>query len=160
MARKIKEASLEDQKELKSVTHNLSDPVVVRNKTYHVRWMHPYLNDRVTMLMQQEGNDNTILCKCAALIILGSFWKTRFFYWFVWRWFYYIKQYNALELNPLFTLAQKKTVQVEAEAFLNDMILLTALTDAKKQMTKAEAERILQELRGGKDGKSPRNTPG
>lgn len=149
----IKEATAEDEKLLMSVRKNWSDPVQVRNKTYQVGWMHPFTEDRITELMLKDGNDSKILCQCAALIILGGFWKTKFFYWIVWRWFYYIKQYNASELTAVFEMAQKKTAQEEAVAYLNATILLTVLKDTKKQMTKAEAERTLRELRGGNDGK-------
>ena len=118
-----------------------------------MKWMHPATTDKITCLMLDEGNDSEVLCQCAALIVLNGFWKVHLFYWILWRWFYYIKQYNAAELTPLFEMAQKKTQQEEATAYLQDTILLTALKDTKKQMTKKEAERTLQELRGGKDGK-------
>ena len=149
----IQEATLDDERQLKAVTHNQSDSVKVRNKEFKVKWMHPATTDKITCLMLDEGNDSEVLCQCAALIVLNGFWKVHLFYWILWRWFYYIKQYNAAELTPLFEMAQKKTQQEEATAYLQDTILLTALKDTKKQMTKKEAERTLQELRGGKDGK-------
>lgn len=149
----IKEATREDEKLLKSVTHNYADKVQVRNTTYNVRWMHPAIADRITCLIQKDGNDNKIISQGAALIVLGGFWKAHLFYWLLWRWFYYIKQYSAAELTPLINTAQKKTQQEEMAACLNAMMLLHALSDAKKQMTKEEAERILQELRSDKGGK-------
>ena len=149
----IKEATAEDEKLQMSVRMNMGDPVKVRNKTYNIRWLHPFTNERVTLLMQKDGNDNKVLSQCAALIVLGSFWRTKFWYWLLWRWFYYVKQYNAAELAPLFEMAQKKTVQEETAAYLNAMIFLTALKDTMKQRTKAEAARTLQELRGGNGGK-------
>lgn len=149
----IEEATREDEKALKAVTRNGSDDVVVRGKTFKVKWMHPATTDKITCLMLEDGNDNKVLCQAAALIVLNGFWKVHLWYWIVWRWFYYVKQYSAVELTPLFETAQKKTQQEEATAYLQDTILLTALKDTKKQMTKAEAERTLQELRGGKGGK-------
>lgn len=149
----VNEATPSDERLQMSVRHNLSDPVVVRDKTYNVRWMHPYTTDRITRLMLDDGNDSKVLCQCAALIVLCGYWKSKFLYWFVWRWFYYIRQYNAVELSPLFEMAQKKTAQEEATAYLNATILLLALKDTKKQMTKAEAERTLQELRSASAGR-------
>jgi len=160
MAKKkaIQEATIEDEKLQMSVRKNYSDPVKVRSKVYQVRWMHPSTTDWITELMLKEGNDNKVLCQSAALIVLNGFWKCHLLYWFVWRWFYYVRQYNAEELTPLFEMAQKKTQQREAAAYLNATIYLTVLKDTKKQMTKAEAERTLQELRTVNDGKSQKNT--
>ena len=133
----VEDATLEDEKLQMSVRKNLGDPVVVRGRTFNVKWMHPYTEERITLLMLKDGNDNKVLSQCAALIVLGGFWKSVFLYWFVWRWFYYVRQYNSEELLPLFELAQKKTQSQGAVAYLNATMLLTALKDTKKQMTKA-----------------------
>lgn len=154
----IMEATSEDGKALLSVTENKADEVRVRGRKFKVRWMHPATCDWVTSLMEREGNDNKVLSQCAALIVLNGFWKSHLLYWLLWRWYYYVRQYNAQELTPLFETAQKKTAQVEAVAYLNATILLTVLSTTKKQMTKAEAERTLQELRSGRDGKSQAST--
>ena len=149
----IKEATREDEQLQMSVRQNWADDVEVRGKIFKVKWMHPATTEWITSLMLKDGNDNKIICQAAALIVLNGFWKSHLFYWFVWRWFYYFKQYNSEELSPLIETAQKKTHKVVAMAYLNDTMLLTALKDTAKQMTKAEAERTLRELRLDKDGK-------
>ena len=153
----IREATHEDEKALVSVVRNHADKVTVRGHTISVRWLHPSVGDWISDLMTRDGNDNKVLAQSAALIRLNGFWKCHLFYWIVWRWYYYIRQYSADELVPLFEMAQKKTAQEAAVAYLNATILLTALSTTKKQMTKAEAERTLQELRSDKDGKSHQN---
>ena len=162
MARKgekiIREASAEDEKALLAVTGNSADIVYVRGHKYKIKWLHPAIGDWVSALMSKDGNDSKILSQSAALIVLNGFWRCHMFYWLLWRWFYYIRQYNAMELTPLFEMAQKKTAQQEAPAYLNATILLTALSTTRKQMTKAEAERTLRELRTDKDGSSQRST--
>ena len=152
MSKKVSEATTADEQLLLSVQNNKKDPVKVRNTTYHIGWMHFSVGDWISDLITNSGN-NKILCKSAALIVLNGFWKAHLFYWFLWRWFYYVKQYNAGELEPLFELAQKKTAQEERTAYLRDMILLTALSTLKKQMTAEEAKHILQERSTEKDGK-------
>jgi len=149
----IKEATREDEKLQMSVRQNLADEVEVRGKKFRVKWMHPATTEWITSLMLKDGNDRKVISQASALIVLNGFWKSHLFYWLVWRWFYYIRQYNASELEPVIQTAQKKTQQEAAMAYLNDTMLLTALKDTAKQMTKAEAERTLQELRSGKDGK-------
>lgn len=153
----IKEASLEDKQMLLSITHNKPDVVQVRGRNFEVRWTHPSVADWISDLMASKGNDGKILCQSAALIVLGGFWKCHLLYWLVWRWFYYIRQYSAAELSPIIGMAQKKTAEVGAVAYLNAMMFLTALDTTNKLMTKEEAKRSLQELRMGKDGSSPKS---
>lgn len=154
----IIEATRDDEKLLKAVTSNSKDVVELRGHKVSVRWMHPATCDWITSLMLKDGNDNKVIAQAAALIVLNGFWKSHLFFWFLWRWYYYIKQYTTAELTPIIETAQKKTAQEAAAAYLNATILLTALKDTKKQMTKEEAERTLRELRGGNDGKSPKST--
>ena len=149
----IKEATREDEQLQMSVRQNLADEVEVRCKKFKVRWMHPATTEWITSLMLKDGNDSKVISQAAALIVLNGFWKTHLLYWLKWRWFYYVRQYNAQELAPIIETAQKKTQQEAAMAYLNDTMLLTALKDTAKQMTKEEAERTLRELRSAKDGK-------
>ena len=145
----IKEATKEDERLQMSVRHNLADPVKVRNKTYNVRWMHPYTEDRITQLMLEDGNDSKVLCQCAALIVLGGFWKSKFLYWYLWRWFYYIRQYNASELSELFETAQKKTVpkkQFRKNRFLS--IIVKLFTIREKSVDIFPDRRIIRDRKG------------
>ena len=155
MAKKkvISEATLDDEKLQMSARKNWSDVVEVRGRKFKIKWMHPATTEWITCLVLKEGNDSKILCQASALIALNGFWKSHLFYWLVWRWFYYIRQYNASELIPLIEMAQKKTAQEVAEACLRGLILVTALRDTTKQMTKEEARRTLQELRSANGGK-------
>lgn len=149
----IKEATREDEQAFVSVVENEADVVELRGRSIKVRWLHPAIGDWITKLMTRDGDDAKAPCKAAALIRLNGFWKCHLLYWLTWRWYYYVRQYTTEEMTPLFEAAQKKTVHQEAPAYLNAMILLTALSTARKQMTKKEAERTLQELRTARDGK-------
>lgn len=149
----VAEATREDQQALLSVVNNEKTVVEVRGRRLKVGWMHPGTADWISALMTRDGDENKVLAKCAALIRLNGFWRSHLFYWCVWRWYYYVRQYTSAELMPLFEAAQKKTASEAAPAYLNATILLTALSTTKKQMTKREAERTLQELRSANDGK-------
>ena len=149
----IKEATREDEKQLVSVVNNQKDIVTVRGRKFKVGWMHLAVCDWVSALMARDGNDNKVISQAAALITLNGFWRCHLWYWFRWRWFYYIRQYTAAELTPIVQMAQKKTVQGAATAYLNATILLIGLSTTKKQMTKEEAERTLAALRSASDGK-------
>lgn len=103
----IRDATHDDEKALVSVVRNHADKVTVRGRTISVRWLHPSVGDWISDLMTRDGNDNKVLAQSAALIRLNGFWKCHLFYWIVWRWYYYIRQYSADELVPLFEMAQK-----------------------------------------------------
>lgn len=148
----VREATRKDEQLLVSVQNNKKDAVRVRNKTYKIGWMHLGVGDWVSDLIA-NGNDNKVMAKAAALIVLNGFWRAHLWYWFLWRWFYYVKQYNAAELEPLFQMAQKKTAQEERTAYLSDMMLLTALSTTRKQMTMEEARHIHHELLTANAGK-------
>lgn len=155
----VKEATREDAQALVDVVENEKTVVELRGRKLKIGWMHPATCDWISALMAHDGDENTVLAKCAALIRLNGFWKSHLFYWIVWRWYYYVRQYTSAELLPLFELAQKKTAAEAAPAYLRGTILLTALSTTKKQMTKREAERTLRELHSANDGKSPKSTP-
>lgn len=149
----VRDVTREDEQALVKVVDNGYDIVELRGRKLKIRWLHPGTVDWISGLVSRDGDENKVFAKCAALIRLNGFWKSHLFYAFVWRWYYYIRQYTTAELTPLFELAQKKTAKTEAEAYLNAMGLLIGLKTTKKQMTKAEVEHILQELRSAKDGK-------
>ena len=73
--KKINPATKEDEQMLVSAKENLADYVVVRGKKFSIKWMHPETTSWITRLMLKDGNDNEIIHKCAALIMLNGFWK-------------------------------------------------------------------------------------
>ena len=141
MARKIQQPDIETQKELKSVEENMPDYVTLRNKRYKVRWLLNFTRSRITEKILESGNDDKLSCQCAALIILNGYWAIKLKYHFLWRWFYYVKQYGEEELTDLLTLGKKKVPQ---EQYYTNTILLTALKDTSMTMKKTEVATILQ----------------
>ena len=108
----IKDSTTEDERLLSSVINNKPDIVLIRGKKFKVHWTHPSVDDWISDLLVEKGNNGKVMSQAAALIMLNGFWKCHLFYWIVWRWYYYVRQYNALELMPLFEMAQKKTAAV------------------------------------------------
>ena len=76
--------------------------------------------------------------------------KIKFFYPFLWRWFFYIKQYGDHELMKVIAVGKKK---IPVEDYLTATIYLTAMKDTMMTMTKEEAEHILHEPATDKRGK-------
>ena len=75
-------------------------------------------------------------------MILDGYWKLKFRYWFLWRWFYYIRQYDNEQLQPLLDAGKKK---VPLTQFLLATMSLTEARATLTSMRTEEVERILQQ---------------
>ena len=142
MSRKFTQPTLEQQAELNSISENLPDYATVRGKRYRVKWLKNGTRCRITSVILGQGNDEKQTCMAAALIVLNGYWSIKLRYWFLWRWFYYVKQYGEEELTDLISLGKKK---VPLDQYYTNTILLTALKDTSMMMKKTEVATTLQE---------------
>ena len=170
MAKKIiKQPTVDEQRMLKAVTSAEESYVLVRGKKWKVEWVRNITLDHISRVMLEKNKsigadivgeeaeadaireaydknpmkvgaeENKVACKCAALLSLNGYWGIRFLYWFVWRWYYYIKQYEMREFEEFFEECKKKVPVVN---YLMSTISLTEMMDTKKQMNRAEVNRI------------------
>lgn len=140
----------QDERTLNSVIENEADIVELRGKKVKVRWLGYFALRKMTKVMLDEGADEqSVLCKSVAAIKLNGYWKIKFLWWALWRWYFYVKQYTEKELLPIVECAKKK---VPLESYLTATILLTAMKDTAMQMTRKEAENILQGRYGAASG--------
>ena len=79
-------------------------------------------------------------CKAAAIYILDGYWKLKFRYWFLWRWFYYVRQYDNVQLQAILEEGKKKVPLMQ---FLMTTMSLTAAKGTLMNMRTEEAERTL-----------------
>lgn len=166
----VSQPSLESQRWYQSLRDNDATVVRVRKKRYKVRWLCAGQMVKLGRLLLRKsktdtakadgtsaaGGDDDILrsfisdqklaCKVAVIFLLNGYWKMRFRYWFLWRWFYYVRQYDTFELEELIAEGKKK---VPAEQFLKLTMYLTGAKDTLMMMRMEEAEHILRELSGG-----------
>ena len=123
-------------------------------KKYMVRTLTPnQLEDIAKLLFNKRGKTMTteadiiqntkIAAKAAALYLLPGYWKRKFTYWYLWRWFYYIKQYDNEQLQPIISAGYGSTPYVD---FLQTMSILANQKDAQMRMTVQEAEKVMQEI--------------
>lgn len=101
------------------------------------------------------GEENKVVCKCAALMRLNGYWAIKLLYWFVWRWFYYVKQYSEGDLGEYIAECKKKVPVMD---YLMCTTLLTAMMDTKKQMNRAEVNRIQVEQLSAQRAALAKNT--
>ena len=149
--------SRQDEQLLDSVITNSPTIVTVRGRKFSIRWMRAATIRKVTEIMNRDGNDDRATCQCVAAFVLNDFWKMKFFWWILWRWMFYVRQYGDGELQPVIEEAKKK---IPLREYLEATMYLTAMKDTMMQMTKKEANNILQEQFGGSGGKSAKTPNG
>ena len=147
-----------------SLVNNDPDEVTIlrTKKKYKVYWLKNGQLEALTRLLiganekkseeeKTSGSDvlDTILrdaklaCKASAIILLDGYWKLKFNYWWLWRWFYYIKQYDNIQLDPILEAGKKKVPQMQ---FFRTIMSLTEARDSLMRMRAKEVEATLQEL--------------
>jgi len=99
-------------------------------------------NERQEDVYDAILEDCKLACKAAAIIILDGYWKLKFWYWLLWRWFYYVKQYDNIQLLPILETGKKK---VPLQQFYFITMSLTEAKDTLMRMRTEEAEAILRE---------------
>lgn len=139
----ISQPTAADEKLLQSVVNNEKSVVVVRNKKFRVGSLYNDTIDWVSNILVKNGDtadtDRATRCKAAAAMALNGFFRLRLFYWFLWRWYFYVRQYTDEELQPLFAEFTKKVSAMWASYCINT-ISLTDARNTKMQMTREEAE--------------------
>lgn len=159
---KIEQPSLQAQRTYASIRDNDATVVSVlgTKKKYRIRWLKNGQINRLSRLLIRKGktddedgrkdsaldaimDDSKLACKAAAIYILDGYWKLKFRYWYLWRWFYYIRQYDNVQLQEILDEGKKKVPLIP---FLVTTTSLTAARATLMNMRTAEAERTLQEL--------------
>ena len=159
---KIEQPSIDSQRTYTSIRDNDATVVSIlgTKKKYKIRWLKNGQIDKLSRLLIRKGDtdnedgtkdnaldaileDSKLACKAAAIYILDGYWKIRFRYWYLWRWFYYIRQYDNVQLQELLDEGKKKVPLIP---FLATTMSLTAAKATLMNMRTEEAERTLQEL--------------
>lgn len=143
MARIKEQVTEEQERRLNDIAKNSVSRVEVRGKKFNVRWLHNATIRKLTDIMLAEGDESKVSCKCAAAIALNGWFKIKFVWWLVWRWFYYVREYYDEELYPLIEEGKKK---LPAEQYYVNTILLIGMRDTMMNLTRKETKAILQGL--------------
>jgi hypothetical protein len=158
----VEQPSVESQRTYASLRDNDATVVSIlgTKKKYRIRWLKNGQIDRLSRLLIRKGEtdnedgskdspldaiieDSKLACKAAAIYILDGYWKLKFRYWYLWRWFYYVRQYDNVQLQEILEEGKKK---VPLTPFLLTTMSLTGARVTLMNMRTEEAERTLQEL--------------
>lgn len=151
--------SLEDERLLNDVMEDSVDEVSIKGtkKKYRIGWLKKGTMRKMTAVALEKGNDDMLSVKTAALIVLNSYWKIKVVYPWLWRWWFYVREYTDEQLSDILATGKKKVPYI---AFLTNTILVTGMRDTMMTMTKEEAERFRQGLHTEKPQPSAKSTAG
>lgn len=158
---KLNQPSDDSQRLYQDLIDNRSSEVSIlrTKKKYKVRWLKNGQLEKLSLLLMhnEPKSDKTtgsdvldeiladckLACKASAIILLDGYWKLKFNYWWLWRWFYYIKQYDNIQLQPILDEGKKKIPQMQ---FFRTIMSLTGAKTTLMTMREKEAASILHEL--------------
>jgi len=156
---KVEQPSYDAQQIYLSLINNDADEVEIlrTKKKYKIRWLKNGQLEKLTRLLLHKKNideqkttgsevfdeiyeDTKLACKAAAIIVLDGYWKLKFRYWYLWRWFYYVRQYDNIQLQKILEVGKKK---VPLNQFYATIMSLTEAKDTLMRMRAKEVESIL-----------------
>ena len=157
---KIEQPAIDAQQIYLSLISNDAEEVGIlrTKKKYRIRWLKNGQLEKLTRLLMHKKTidekkttgsdvmdaileDSKLACKASAVIILDGYWKLKFRYWYLWRWFYYIRQYDNIQLLEILEVGKKK---VPLRQFYGTITSLTEAKDTLMRMRAEEVETILQ----------------
>lgn len=171
---KVEQPTIEQQREYLSLRDNTPTIVHIHgtNKKYKIRWLRNGQLEKLSrLLVHKQPTDNEdesldvldeivedakLACKTSAIYLLDGFFKIKF-YWFLWRWFYYVKEYSAIQLAEILETGKKK---IPLTQFFLLTMSLTEARDSLMMMTTREAEHILREQRLARNSSTENNSNG
>lgn len=134
--------SFDDEKVLDSILDNSEDEIAVRGKKWKMRWVRFSARRKITNIMLNEEEGPKAICKCVAALRCNGFFKMKFMYWILWRWYYYVKEYSESELLPYVQMCKKKVLLPEYYVVTTYLI---EMRDTIMAQTTKEVNRTLQE---------------
>lgn len=151
----IAQPNLDEQKELDALLNHSVTYVEVRGKKWECAPLYNGTLRAMTHVVLNEKEEDKVNVKCAALFRLNNFFKIKLFFWILWRWMYYVKEYRNDELLPYLAECKKK---VGLEDYIYSTILVTGMKDTVMSMTREEVEHIQAELIMAQHGASQKST--
>ena len=144
----ITQPTAEEQAVYDSIANNTATEITLpgTDKTYKIEWLKRGAMRRIGHIITTEKTEDKVTCKVAAAIILNGYWGIKFKWWFLWRWFYYIRQYGDEQLGAIIEEGKKK---VPVQSYYVAIILATGMKDTMMTMTRAEVDHFLQERTSG-----------
>lgn len=148
MAKKIEQPTETIQSLLDNVLEATPSEVLFCGKKRKIGWWYKGTIRKFSHVMATEKDVEKRMVKCCAIILLNHWFLCFFIYPLYWRWLYYIKDINAVEVLRVIDAGKKK---IPYEAYSLITILSTGITDLLMTMRKAEVPATQAEQHGVQD---------
>lgn len=153
-----RQPAMSDERMLVDAVENRKEYVKVRNSKIGFSDLCGWARHKISKVIVSEGGDEfSVGCKCVAAARLNGYFSIMFLWWFLWRWYYFIRRYTDSELAEAVALVKKK---VAPQSYFTNTILLIGIRETMMHMNRQEVAVSLQELSGDKAGKSARSDNG
>lgn len=163
MAKKTKapvQPTPEDERMLESVVDNDAEYVTIRGRRIRLHDLNRWGLHKISRVVNEKGGDELAVgCKCLAAARLNSYFKIKFLWWALWRWYSYIRAYTDAELTEALNMIKKKA-EITLVIYSLNTTLMIGMRETIMKMNREEAKATLQELSGDKAGKSAKSGPG
>lgn len=144
----MEQPKFEMQKALDEILEATPTEVEFDGRTLSIGWLRHYAQRKVTHLMltaKKDENEDKVDAdwkrnvQIASILILGRKWKIVFFHWLYWRWLYYMKDIDHVDVLRVLDVCKKK-VQL-APSLMCTMLAVglmdTMMTMASHELTQA-----------------------
>lgn len=135
----LEQPGIELQRKLNEIMDARPTDYVFCGKKKKMRWLHNGTQRKLSGIMLTEKDGWKRNVKICAVILLNSVWRIRFLYWVRWRWYYYVKDLDQVEVLHVLDASKKK---MQYEAYMLNTTLATAMMDTMMTMKRAEAPHI------------------
>lgn len=161
------------RQELSDIQNDRAERISIRDTKRHVkvRGMKPYTIERLTALWvardlarcEDSGSTLHSLCrdpyfnhKQAALIVLNGWFRIKFFWGLLWRWWAYVREYEEYQLTDIIVAGKKK---IPLTSYWTNIALTVDMRNDWITMTNKEAEQYRAELLLVAERHSSKSTP-
>ena len=141
---------------LLGITQDKLDYLIVKYEAFK-KSLKPKEGEEYSEESVNKGNTYTrqFYAKCAAAIMLNSYWGIMLYWWLKWRLLYYFGGWSGNDYLSVITEAKKKAQEQE---YSLAMLFLMDMTTTWTTMTKKEAEEYRQELQLAREAQSLRSS--
>lgn len=137
----IEQPKIDIQKLASDIMEAEPETVIVDGKKRKIRWLHNGTTRKFSHVMVTEHDPWKRNVKVAACILLNrknGLWTKiilTLWYWIYWRWLFYVKDMDQVEVIRVLDCAKKK---IQSEPLALATILATAMTDTMMAMARHE----------------------
>lgn len=142
MAKEIAQPEVELQKIVSDLMEQEPETVVIRGRKHSITWLKNRTIRKFSHVMLKEDEPwkrNVKVCACILLNArngLATWFRLHFWYWIYWRWLYYVRDIDQVEVMGVLDASKKK---IQSQPLAVATILATGMMDTMMMMARHEA---------------------